>query len=50
MTVYGDHQWRIAFSDHECTCDHDSSVHDDGFGCTEPECPCLAGFHIETEE
>ena len=35
------------FEDEACTCDHMSYVHDDGFGCTEPGCECLAGWRLE---
>ena len=34
----------IEFEEHLCTCDHSSSVHDDGFGCTQIGCDCLAGW------
>jgi hypothetical protein len=30
-----------------CTCDHPESWHDDGFGCTEQDCECLASWTIE---
>jgi hypothetical protein len=35
------------FNEADCTCEHDATAHDDGFGCTEPECPCLAQWHFE---
>jgi hypothetical protein len=34
----------VVFDDHECTCEHPPSAHDDGFGCTERGCDCLAGW------
>ena len=35
------------FNEADCICVHDATVHDDGFGCTEPECNCLARWHLE---
>lgn len=32
------------FRDEDCTCDHPAYVHDDGFGCTEEGCTCLADW------
>lgn len=32
----------IGFQRIYCICEHPDSAHDDGFGCTEPECECLA--------
>ena len=32
------------FDQAACTCYHPPSAHDDGFGCTIPECDCLAGW------
>jgi hypothetical protein len=44
----------IVFEADLCNCDHAPSAHDDGFGCTEPDCqaegcicPCLAGWAWE---
>jgi len=37
----------IIFEDWRCECQHPPSAHDDGFGCTEPGCPCLAGWRFE---
>lgn len=34
----------IVFDDHLCACPHPPGSHDDGFGCTEEPCPCLAGW------
>jgi len=30
------------FDEHLCVCEHGPTVHDDGFGCTEPDCMCMA--------
>ena len=32
----------IEFQEEACSCAHAQLAHDDGFGCTEPECPCIA--------
>ena len=40
----------IVFGDFECTCEHDPGAHDDGFGCTDPECPCVAMWYWDLTE
>jgi hypothetical protein len=37
----------IRFQDELCECEHPATVHDDGFGCTEPGCPCLAQWELD---
>jgi hypothetical protein len=36
----------IVFDEAVCTCPepHPAEAHDDGFGCTVTDCPCLAGW------
>lgn len=36
----------ISFDDAACTCEHGHWAHDDGFGCTERDCPCIAGWVV----
>jgi hypothetical protein len=33
---------QVIFEDWRCECAHSPHSHDDGFGCMEPGCPCLA--------
>jgi hypothetical protein len=37
----------VMFDAHECTCEHPPTAHDDGFGCTERGCECLAGWRLD---
>ena len=37
----------LVFDAQECSCMHPPSAHDDGFGCTEQGCPCLAGWSFD---
>ena len=37
----------LVFDAQDCICTHFPSAHDDGFGCTEQGCACLAGWSFD---
>jgi hypothetical protein len=39
----------IEFEEERCECYHPPEAHDDGFGCTEEGCPCLAQWRLMPE-